>query len=315
MKAMSWQRGGGRFLKRYDPLQLSFAEIVVILLIAIVLAEAFFVASANWFPEMSLGRAALVHGVTTLLFLGPTYLLLYRPFVQERRRADEQIRHLSRRLLSMAEEERKRLSRDLHDECGQTITALQLALETLRRRMQNPEPGTTAELADMEQLLSRLGQQIRSVSDTLRPEILDEMGLVSALRWEVREFRRRFPGIRVEERYFRLSDLPGPIDKRVEIALFRICQEGMTNVAKHSGAGTFILKLTVRRNRLNLLLQDDGRGLDLHHPENNPSLAQGIGLVGMRERVADIGGSFHLASRPGKGTLLRVSVPFRGEEI
>lgn len=299
---------------RYNPKQISYAEMGVILLIAIVMAEAVTLLFYRFNQDLTPGWGALLHAGTTLLLLFPTYLLLFRPFVNDRHRAEAQIRHLSRRLLSTVEEERTRLAQDLHDECGQTIAALQLNLETLRRTLPESCREKAEGFGEMEDLLSRLGNQIRSVSSTLHPEVLDEMGLVSALKWEIREFRSRFPDIRVEERYVWPENVAGRLGKDFEIALFRICQEGLTNVAKHSGAGHVTLHLGFRKRSIKLLILDDGQGFELESLANRATSELGIGIIGMRERVAGLGGSFILVSQPDRGTAIKVSIPLKPEE-
>ena len=296
-------------MSRYNPKQISYAEMGVILLIAIVMAEALTLLFYRVNPALTPGWGALLHAGTTLLLLFPTYLLLFRPFVNDRRRAEGQIRHLSRRLLRSVEEERTRLAQDLHDECGQTIAALQLNLETLRRSLPERCRAEADGFGEMEELLSRLSQQIRAVSSTLHPEILDEMGLVPAFQWEIREFRTRFPDIRVEERYARPEQLAGILGRELEIALFRICQEGLTNVAKHARANHVKVDLGCRKGAVRLLIRDDGYGFDLDSLSHRSTSELGIGLIGMRERVAGLGGSFSLVSQPGKGTLIKVNIP------
>lgn len=224
--------------------------------------------------------------------------------VSELKQAETQLRALAARLAEVEEMERQHLARELHDEVGQGLTALGLNLTLLKAHM--PQEATAPllnRLADAVTLVEKTGETIRNIMAELRPPVLDDYGLLSALRWYGDEFSQR-TGIRVdilgEEAVPRLAT-------PVELALFRIAQEALTNVAKHASASQVELAEEVDNRTVRLVISDNGVGFDrakLGQPEGRYRW----GLMNMSERAVAVGGRCHIESRPGHGTKVVVEV-------
>ena len=264
-------------------------------------------------------ESALVEGMSHIFALVATlvpllYYFWYRPLNQqmhERQRSENEVRELSHRLLTVGEEERCKLARDLHDEFGQKLTSLQMRLESLSTAIASDDPerqkfsGHCRQLASM---ASDLGDELRLVVADLRPGLLQELGIGSALEVFLDELRGQQPDLKIE---FTCSGLRERPSNEVETVLFRVAQEALNNILKHAGARVVSARLAVSFPQIILGIQDDGIGFE--PPDGRaPTRLSGFGLVGMRERVASLGGRIHIASRPGRGTLVRVELPLQG---
>jgi PAS domain S-box-containing protein len=228
--------------------------------------------------------------------------------VTRRKRADEEIRHLSRQLISVIEEERKKLARDLHDEFGRALTTLHFDIEALR----NALPGELGELKtrcdESITLIEELGEDIRNISSELRPGMLDHLGLVPTLEWYIADFAKRVGGLHIDFRTVGIKERPDP---EIEIVLYRILQEALNNIAKHSEAKHVNILLTYSHPKLICTIKDDGVGFEqTEGMVPFGSGKQGIGLLGMRERVGSVGGTMDIRSKNAEGTMLRVELPF-----
>jgi signal transduction histidine kinase len=224
----------------------------------------------------------------------------------------EEFRALSLRLQSLREEERSRIAREVHDELGQTLTATRI--EVARLQAAAGRDGTALEIQEAvrrgaEALLELTDETIASVrriASELRPAVLDHLGLEAAIEWQLRDFERR-TGITTELE----GHLPADLDPDCATACFRIVQEGLTNVARHSRARHVRVTLALEPGRLRLTLADDGEGLP---PDSlrGPSL----GLLGMRERATALGGALEVAGGPAGGVVLALRLPLpRGAAV
>ncbi len=262
-------------------------------------------------PLPRLTEAALA----TLVLLGlliPYHLAMYRPFRRhwdELQRSLEENRQLSRQLIQTAEEEKRRLARDMHDECGQVLVALQLGMETLQHFPAGNDPAMGRQIAKLVGLVGQMEEHIRDVSARLRPAMLENVGLAPTLNLHVQQLGRQ-----VSEILFRYHSLgtASRLSWEAEIALFRICQEALNNVIRHSRAKRVYITLDWQPQRVVLVVEDDGTGFDQRGVQQSPVGNRGLGLWGMRERVASIGGRLDVISEPGKGTLVRAEVPRSG---
>jgi len=223
---------------------------------------------------------------------------------QELRASSEQLRSLAGHLLTVREEERARISRAVHDELGQSLTAVKMDLAWLARRLPQENGEMLERIRSTRQLAESLIQEVRRISTELRPGILD-MGLASALEWQVQEFQAR-TGIRCNLRLLTHEAFAPD----VSTALFRILQETLTNVARHAKATRAEVVLQKQQDRLVLWMRDNGRGFD----QADPSLSKSLGLLGMRERAAILGGQVKISSAPGKGTTVAAWIPFPSPE-
>lgn len=221
--------------------------------------------------------------------------------VKERERAERDLRNLSAKVLSIQDEERRRIARDLHDGVGQTLAGALMAASQARSC---PEPLPTrcqSGLQDVEDLLQQAVREVRTVSHLLHPPLLDESGLFSAVQWYADGFAKR-SGVKLTLEFDERTDRFG---RDVETGIFRIIQEALSNVHRHSGAESVHIKIASRNGRLLLRIQDNGKGIP---PE--PQRTTGIGLSSMRERSALLNGSFAVQTN-SRGTLILVSVPLQ----
>jgi len=228
--------------------------------------------------------------------------------ITERKHADDELlrtrddmKRLALHLQTLVEEERKAVAREIHDELGQELTAMKLDLGWLEPRAGGLDGGFREKLDALSAGVDRMLADVRRLARRLRPAILDDLGLVPALRWLIDDFEARV-GVRVH------AQLPAelaPIDDRVAIALFRVVQEALTNVARHAHATRVDVDLRLVRGHLVVTVRDNGRGLHAASADHLES----YGIVGMRERISNLGGTFTIGEAPGGGTTIRVEVP------
>ena len=212
-----------------------------------------------------------------------------------------ELARLSARMVEHHEQERRRLSRELHDETGQVFSAVRIELGVLRDGL---PPGQAARLDQVLGLIDKGIRSIRSVTNDLRPSLLDDLGLLPALRSLVSEFGER-SGMRVE------MDAPAslpPLSEEAELALFRALQEALSNVLRHAAARSVDVGLSVSREGVLLEVRDDGCGPDGHRADELERTGH-MGLAGMRERIGALGGTVRFGGAPGSGALLEVVVP------
>ena len=220
--------------------------------------------------------------------------------------AQESLRALSHRLQTVREEEAARIAQELHDELGQELSVLRLELERLYHKVATGS--TLAQPEHIAAVIEKLGERVdvavrsvRRISSELRPGVLDCLGLVAGLEWLLHEFESR-TGIGA---VLAAEGVEQKVDAEISTALFRITQEALTNVVRHSGATFVTAQLSGDGRDLVLQVKDNGRGFDPGVEPDKPSL----GLLGMRERAARLGGTLRIVSAPGKGTELHVAIP------
>ena len=213
----------------------------------------------------------------------------------------EEIRQLASHLQEVREEERAAMAREVHDELGQQLTGLKMDISWLNKKLVGGDPLITNKIKDTIVLLDDAVKTVRKIATELRPSILDDLGLVAALEWQCDEFRKK-SGINI-------SFMSVPFDRIIPenfgIALFRILQESLTNIARHSQANNITVQLNVHADQLFLDIKDDGVGF----VTSNVAGKKTLGLLGMKERTMMIGGSYRIDSEPGKGASVHVVVP------
>lgn len=227
---------------------------------------------------------------------------------QANRLAQERLRALTHQLQNAREEEAARIAQELHDELGQELSVMRLELERLKRCIQVNED--CEECRNLLSLIDEFGERIdaavrsvRRISSDLRPSVLDRLGLQAGLEWLLNQFERR-TGIRT---IFRATGGVHESDSDISTVLFRITQEALTNIAKHAHASQVTTELQVDEQHVALTISDNGEGFDTAEKFSQPSL----GVLGMQERAARLGGQFDMISAPGQGTVLKVSVPHK----
>ena len=216
-----------------------------------------------------------------------------------------ELQQLSRRLLQAQEDERQRLARDLHDEAAQALTSLLVHLRLLERA-HTPEEAQQRVL-ELRELTAQALDEVRRVALDLRPTILDDLGLGPALEWRVDEFNRA-DGVRAT---VHLNRLEQRLPRETELALYRVGQEALNNVAKHAGARTVNVRLHNADDAVILEIADDGCGFD--PGQRYEDRVRGLGLAGMHERMAMVGGTLSIASRADCGTTITARAPVRSE--
>ncbi len=232
-------------------------------------------------------------------------IMLYED-ITERQWATEDLQRLSAQLMNAQEAERKRISRELHDELGQALTAMRINLASLESDLLPTLSAANGEkLVETGRLLDEILDHVRELSLAFRPTMLDELGLVPTLRWYADRYAKRL-GIEVE---FEASGLENRLPTEIETALYRVVQEALTNIARHAQARRVHLHLARKGSKVTASIQDDGAGFDLEKRTATGPPDSGAGLIGMRERIALLGGTFSLQAAPGRGTRLSVVVP------
>jgi len=215
--------------------------------------------------------------------------------LRESVQAQASLQELSAKLVRAQEEERRALSRELHDEVGQSFSAVLMEAENLLDL--KPAPEVQPHLESIRELAEKGIAEIRNMALLLRPSMLDDFGLAPALDWQARETAKR-TGMRVQV----MSELADEMPDEHKTCIYRVVQEALNNCARHAQASTVQVSVVGRNGKIQLSVQDDGSGFD-------PERVRGLGLLGMEERVRHLGGSFEIDSRPGCGTLLRVTLP------
>ncbi|MBO9202008.1 MULTISPECIES: PAS domain-containing sensor histidine kinase [Niastella] len=220
---------------------------------------------------------------------------------QELKQSHRQLRELSSYLENIREEERKHISREIHDELGQQLTLLKLDLLQMSKKLPPEAKEMIEKMRQADLLLAETMRSVRKIATQLRPSILDNLGLVSALEWQSREFEKNF-GIRC---IFESLLYEPQFTTKQSNALFRIYQEALTNIARHASATQVDAVLSMEENRIVLEIRDNGKGFN----PNDMAHKKTLGLKGMQERALMIDGDFHIDSTPGKGTYIQISIP------
>jgi len=240
----------------------------------------------------------------------PQYVIGMVEDITERKRAEAAVRQMSGRLLRLQDEERRRIARELHDTTAQSLAALAINLSVAKESASQLNPRARACLVESLELAEQTSREIRTVSYLLHPPLLDEVGLGLALRWYVEGYAQR-TGIEVD---LEVPPEPARFPAEIELALYRVAQEALTNIHLHSGSKKAHVSLKCDRAQAVLSVADEGRGLP-------PGLLQrggrqggklGVGISGMRERIRQLGGLFEIVTE-SKGTTLKAVVPLREE--
>ncbi|MGA2368615.1 MAG: PAS domain-containing protein [Dehalococcoidia bacterium] len=219
----------------------------------------------------------------------------------ELKASHEEMRALAGSLQMAMEEERKRVGRMIHDDLAQTLTALQIELSGLTHKLPVDHKRLSAQAAAMNRLITLMDERVKHITTELRPPLLDDLGLSAAVKLSLKEFSKR-TGIRHE---VHCDPEDFPLDTDIAIALFRVLQESLTNIARHSEADMVTVHLKKLQDCISLQIKDNGKGIEKRELANKKS----IGIIGMRERVAFFEGKMRISSPPGEGTTVDVKIP------
>jgi len=211
-----------------------------------------------------------------------------------------QLTDLSARLVQAQETERRALSRELHDEVGQSLSAVLMELRNLSAGLKvRSEDQSLSHVETIKGLVENTVRVVRNMALLLRPSMLDDLGLIPALKWQARESAKHTSMDVTVATELDSDNLPD----EYKTCIYRVVQEALHNCARHSHATTVRIRVEQRPDRLMLIIQDDGQGFDVRH-------MKGLGLLGVQERVARLGGKCSIHSKPGRGTILTVELPF-----
>jgi signal transduction histidine kinase len=219
--------------------------------------------------------------------------------------AERELRQLSRQLVQAQEQERKSISRELHDEVGQMLTALRMELRNLQDLRTAPEPDFNEHVDSAKRLAEQSLRVLKDIAMGLRPSMLDDLGLGSAVQWQARQFSKH-TGIPVN---VQIDSLPQTLPERHRTCVYRLVQEALTNCARHAKATSIDVSVGVEAGQLAVSVRDDGVGFDRASVRG-----RGLGLIGMEERVRELGGTLTISSASQKGSMLSARIPFDREE-
>ena len=231
---------------------------------------------------------------------------------EEAERTGRQMRKLSRQILDAQEDERKRVAQEIHDSIGGHLAAIKFALEEKLESMgQNP----SSEGISLEKIIAYVDEAIsesRRISINLRPSLLDDLGLLATISWFCREFEKVHLDLQIDQQ---LEVKEDEIPEMSKVVIYRVLQEAMNNVAKHSDATRVRLHLAKSGNRIEFTVKDNGCGFDPEKKFSESTTVSGFGLSGMRDRTMLCDGRFEIASKKGKGTTVHISLPCDGTPI
>jgi signal transduction histidine kinase len=228
---------------------------------------------------------------------------------RERLRASQKLQVLSHRLVEVQEAERRHIARELHDEIGQSLTAAELHLQAALRAPASAK--LEYQLQESIRAVERVLEQVHDLSLSLRPSMLDDLGLEPAIRW----YANRQAGLTGMEVRFHADPMEERLDPVIETECFRIAQEALTNIVRHAKAKAISIVLTRDNGHLHLNVRDDGVGFDVSDQRNQAVSGASLGLLSMEERASLAGGGFELTSAPGQGTVVHAWFPVRWQAV
>jgi two-component system sensor histidine kinase UhpB len=280
--------------------------------IALSLLINFWIVSAALNPLHDLGRLAkrLQSGDPTVELKNPDPYITrmaetLRSLFMQLEERNRELQALSERAIEAQEEERRAIAQSLHDDTGQALSMLIIQLDRIDERIPAEEKELKKQVAGARELASNSLAELRRILSGLRPAILDDLGLVPAIRWFARTNLEKV-GIHV---VVKAPGVPLELSPAITTTLFRIVQEAISNIVRHAGAGSVAIVLQLNGGSVQLRIEDDGRGFDPGNASRDAVELQRLGLLGIRERAELLGGEVEIESAPEKGTRLQVSIP------
>jgi signal transduction histidine kinase len=232
--------------------------------------------------------------------------LLQQQLDEAQRQRSAGLRRFATSVQRAQEEERERISRELHDDLCQRLSGIKFRAEVLEDEVRPLNKRVSRQLREFKHELDRSITEVRRISSNLRPSVLDDFGLVIALKLLCKDFEK----VHAIKMTFQLAN-PAPryMDRNIEIALYRIAQEALSNIARHAAASSAALHLMPRGSTIQLIVEDDGKGFNQEDTARAKGSGHGLGLISMRERTELLGGSFDIDSACNKGTTIAVTIP------
>ena len=261
-----------------------------------------FVEAASLFAQGDFQKTICFKSDDEITKLADSFNLMAKT-LKEKMRLEREYLH---RIIETEENERRRISRELHDEIGQALTAIKFNLDMIDKDLPQDLPVIRGRLGEAKSLSHQTLASMRQLSMDLRPTMLDDLGLIPTLRWYIQSFSNRlniysdFQAIGFEEK----------LPPQIETAFYRIVQEALNNIAKHSGANHIEIALERKDSIIGASIMDNGKGFDFEKVLHSESPERGFGIVGMQERVSLLGGKMDIRSRPGSGTNIHIEVPY-----
>jgi PAS domain S-box-containing protein len=234
-----------------------------------------------------------------------------KQFEESLRESENRLRFLSSKLLTAQEEERRRISLELHDDLGQDLAALKLQMLTMAKRLKKSQVELKKECQSAQAFIDRIIGTTRHISRGLSPTVIQDLKLGGTIRWMLRDFEK-YAAI---DTTLELDDIDPLFSYDQQIIIYRILQEALHNVHKHARARSVML--TVKRNTQDVQIQirDDGRGFDIDHAMNRHVAERGLGLAALEERSHMLGGELAITSEKGRGTCVTLTIPITGQEV
>ena len=226
--------------------------------------------------------------------------------ITARKKTEAALHEISRKILDSQENERKLVAQEIHDSISGDLAAIKMSLEEKLSKMKGDPPDDTISLEKIISMIEDTIQETRRISARLRPSMLDELGLFPTVDWFCREFEKYYPEIRV---VCRLEVEEDDVAEQLKVVVYRILQEAMNNVAKHSEADRVHIRIVKSGNELKLNVQDNGCGFDFEIISSDPNPMSGYGLSNMRDRAEICGGKLEITSKPGAGTTIQLTLP------
>jgi len=250
----------------------------------------------------------VVLGSGLLLSIGSIIYILQQDREARRRYAElvesrEELSRLPSSLLDAQEQERRSISRELHDEVGQSLGALLVDLGRLKTLIPPDDGAAQEQIGRIKSTAENAVNSVRNIALLLRPSMLDDLGLIAAIEWQAREVSRRTE-MEVEVEVTEAAGVPEDLAEEYKICIYRVTQEALNNAARHSGGHRAWVKIEPAADHIVVSVRDDGKGFD-------PAKTRGLGLLGMEERVRRLGGKLEIQSNHGSGTILRAELPLK----
>lgn len=225
--------------------------------------------------------------------------------------AEKQLRYLSSQIIAAQEIERKRISRELHDELGQALSLVKFKLRFIRKNLNEKQTLIKHECEETLEFIDQVIENVRRLSRDLSPTILDDLGLTAAIRWLINNLQSSHEDIQISSSFTHIDHF-FPQDSHINI--YRIIQEALTNIAEHAQANTVSIKIENLKKFVSFSIEDDGRGFNVKQALAKITIERGLGLASMEERVQMLGGVFNLSSEKNKGTLIQFHIPIKKKE-